>query len=144
MNAGWSKTLARELAPDHGVALSRQVGAEAERAGLLALAQSARIREIDCLLRANGGVEAASLAQTLLERLPHCHPSDLYLAEAWWVAYQALEADPQRRGKAREALQRGTAWIRDVAARHVPDEFRDSFLNRNAVNRSLLASATRT
>ena len=45
--------------------------------------------------------------------------------------------------EARQIVARGTAWLRDTAERRVPPEFRDSFLNRNAVNRELLRLATR-
>jgi hypothetical protein len=135
--------LARELAPDEGVALSRQTRAEATRLGLLALAQSARIREVDGLVRAGDGVAGAALAETVLAQLEACHPSDLYLAEAWSTAHRALDSDPATRDAAREALRRGQAWVREVAAHHVPEEFRDSFLHRNPVNRFLLTASSR-
>jgi len=34
-------------------------------------------------------------------------------------------------------------WVETTAREHVPDEFRDSFLNRNPVNRELLRAASR-
>ncbi len=142
LRMGAQLDLARELAPADGVALSRRLVAEAERADLLALAQTARIREIDCLLRANAS-EAASLAQQVLDRLEACHPSDVYCAEAWWAAFRAFEAAPACRSRAREVLQRAVAWINEVAAHNVPAEFCDSFLNRNPVNRALLTASTR-
>ena len=143
LRMGAQLDLARELAPDEGVALCRQTRAEATRLGLLALAQSARIREVDGLVRAGDRVAAAALAQTVLAQLDECHPSDLYLAEAWSTAHRALDADPAARGAAREALRRGQAWVREVAVHHVPEEFRDSFLHRNPVNRSLLTASSR-
>jgi DNA-binding SARP family transcriptional activator len=143
LRMGAQLDLARELAPTDGAALSHQVGAEAERADLLAIAQTARIREIDCLLRANDRAQAASLAQAMLERLQDCHPSDVYLAEVWWAAFRAFDAAASHRSKAREVLHRGVAWINEVAAHNVPDAFRDSFLSRNPVNRALLTAATR-
>ena len=45
--------------------------------------------------------------------------------------------------EARQLAARGAAWLRDAAERHVPPEYRDSFLNRNAVNRELLRLAIR-
>ena len=41
------------------------------------------------------------------------------------------------------ALARGAQWVRRVALPHVPDEYRESFLQRNASNRLLLAAADR-
>ena len=45
--------------------------------------------------------------------------------------------------EARQLAARGAAWLRDTAERHVPPEFRDSFLNRNAVNLELQRLAIR-
>lgn len=143
LRIGAELDLARELPPDEAVALSRRLCAEAKHAGLLALAQNARIREIDALMRANDGAAAAARAQAMLEHLADCLPSDLYVAEAWWVAYRALQVDARTREQGRQAMQCGVAWVRETAARHVPSEYRDSFLNRNPLNRALLAAATR-
>ena len=41
------------------------------------------------------------------------------------------------------ALAHGAQWVRRVALPNVPEEFRDSFLLRNPVNRALLAAADR-
>jgi hypothetical protein len=41
------------------------------------------------------------------------------------------------------ALARGALWVRRTALPHVPEAFRDSFLQRNPTNRSLLAAADR-
>jgi hypothetical protein len=41
------------------------------------------------------------------------------------------------------ALARGAQWVRRVALPQVPEEFRDSFLQRNPSNRALLAAADR-
>ena len=142
LRLGAQLDLARELTPSAGLALSRQVGAEAGRLNLLALAQSACIREVDCLLRADKAVQAAARAQSMLVDLRERHPTDLYLAEAWWFAFRALDAVPGCEAQAREALLQGVAWINETA-RNVPDEFRDSFLHRNPINRAILTTATR-
>ena len=52
----------------------------------------------------------------------------------------------QQAGLAREARSlalRGESWLNDVAARHVPPEFRESFLERHPVHREVLALARR-
>lgn len=45
--------------------------------------------------------------------------------------------------KADELLFKGREWLRSTAAEHVPEPFRDSFLNRQPVHRELLAVASR-
>ena len=45
--------------------------------------------------------------------------------------------------KADELLFKGREWLRATAAEHVPEPFRDSFLNRQPVHRELLAVASR-
>jgi hypothetical protein len=64
----------------------------------------------------------------------------MYRAEAWWVAHQALAAAGQRED-AERALRAGERWLREAALPQVPPAFIDGFLNRNAVNRALLAAA---
>ena len=65
-------------------------------------------------------------------------PWDMYVPEAWSIARRVyLEAgDPDA---ARTALRRALTWI-EAALADVPDEFRDSFRHRNAVNEGLLAA----
>ena len=41
------------------------------------------------------------------------------------------------------ALAHGAQWVRRVALPNVPEEFRDSFMQRNPTNRALLAAARR-
>jgi hypothetical protein len=45
--------------------------------------------------------------------------------------------------RADEVLVQGCEWLRTTAAEHVPESFRDSFLNRQPVHRELLALASR-
>ena len=47
----------------------------------------------------------------------------------------------QRHAEADTALQAGCGWVARACAQRVPDEFRNSFLQRNEVNRELLALA---
>ena len=41
------------------------------------------------------------------------------------------------------ALAHGAQWVRRIALPNVPDEYRDSFMQRNPTNRALLAAADR-
>jgi len=111
----WATTRER-----HGVALSGHV-----RAAACALALGAPARALP-------HVEAARrLATRYL-------PDSFYLPELWLVSAQAF-ATLGREPAARRAAADGQAWVREVHDSHVPAEFRDSFLHRNAVNRQLLA-----
>lgn len=62
-------------------------------------------------------------------------------AEPWLHLARALHAagDPQAGAVARQ----GADWVRSTAQEQVPEPFRDSFLQRNPVNRDLLAVAAR-
>lgn len=64
-------------------------------------------------------------------------PAELWLhcARALWAAGQTEHA--------RALLSEGCDWVQRTAREHVPEAFRDGFVNRNAVNRELLALAAR-
>jgi len=84
---------------------------------------------------------AAAAAHELLALLDEGYvPDFVYTPEAWLVAGQAL----QRAGdaaRAQAALAAGQHWVRSVALPQVPAPFIDSFLQRNPVNRALLAAS---
>jgi tetratricopeptide (TPR) repeat protein len=63
----------------------------------------------------------------------------VYRGAQWWLAYEAVRDVDE--ALARQALREGVDWINTVARYHVPEPFRDSFLNRNRFNRALLAAA---
>ncbi len=67
-------------------------------------------------------------------------PTSLYRARVGWAAVRVLLAlrDPQ----AHTLLASEVAWVRQTASSHVPAAFCASFLERNPVNRDLLAAAT--
>jgi DNA-binding SARP family transcriptional activator/tetratricopeptide (TPR) repeat protein len=84
---------------------------------------------------------AAEHARRALALLRTREPDSLYPGEVWLAAFHALrEAAPD---EAAQALANGVTWVRDTAQKRVPEQFRDSFLHRNPVNRELLTSATR-
>ncbi len=105
----------------------------AMKAGLLrALAQS----------RSGDRAAAAAQMRELVARLPEVQPADLYLGEAWWIAARVFDANGDD-DDALLALAHGMQWVRRQALPQVPEAFRDSFLQRNASNRALLAAADR-
>jgi tetratricopeptide (TPR) repeat protein len=92
--------------------------------------------------RAGHTAEAAAAMRELVSEMSRMPPVDLYRGEAWWLAAQVFDAAGDS-AQALLALAQGTDWVRRVALPHVPDEFRDSFLQRNPSNRALLAAADR-
>ncbi|MBK9572097.1 MAG: AAA family ATPase [Rhodoferax sp.] len=63
-------------------------------------------------------------------------------AEPWLHCARALHAAGDT-AQAMQLLATGRDWLQHTARQHVPEPFRDSFLNRNPVNRELLALASR-
>jgi hypothetical protein len=119
-----------------------QVVRRAELAQYPGVALKARWLRVDALRRSGRARQAARLARALLTRVGSIQPSDMHLPQIWWIAHAALAAAGDAEAAA-AALQAGAHWIGTVALPHVPDEFRASFLERNAINRHLLAAAAR-
>jgi DNA-binding SARP family transcriptional activator len=93
---------------------------------------------------AGAAVQARALATVLAEgtRTLERPPLLLYAPEYYLILFRAFTAAGDD-AAARDAVARGAAWIHDTALPHVPAEFRDGFLERNEVNRNLLALARR-
>ena len=119
-----------------------QVLAEAETHHLRGVRLSALIRL--CALSAAAGPSPAAVesAEAALALAATSHPDELYRGELWLLAGRAFErsGDTTRAG---ELFAAGARWVHEVTQQHVPAEFKDSFLTRNAVNRELLAAARR-
>jgi len=123
-------------------ALCAEVRRMAESLEYEGVAVKARLWGARHMLR-NG--DAQTSAAELHEVLPHLdtvRPADMYFPEAWWIAFEVFEANHET-AAGTAALKRGFDWIHETALPNVPDEFRDSFLDRNPVNRAILTTATR-
>jgi hypothetical protein len=102
----------------------------------------AHVRAAGCAL-ALGAVDRAEPQIVAALRLFADHePDNFYRAELWWVATQVFRA-ANRGARADRMLADGRDWITRIASEHVGAQYRDSFLNRNPVNRALLAAASR-
>jgi tetratricopeptide (TPR) repeat protein len=134
-------TLAKLAPPDEAVAICAALWPEVEASQHRGVALSCCARYADSLRRAGRPEEAAVMARSSLERMRHANPT-LYRPEIWWIAHRALDAAGDH-AAALTALRCARDWIADIGQRHVPEAFRDSFLNRNTVNRHLLAAAHR-
>jgi DNA-binding SARP family transcriptional activator len=87
-------------------------------------------------------VAASSARAALVLIAEGCAPESMYRPEANLVAGRAL-AQAGAHAEAAAAIRAGSDWVRSHALPHVPVSFLDSFLNRNPVNRDLLAAAAR-
>jgi tetratricopeptide (TPR) repeat protein len=116
-----------------------QLANDLEFAGV---AMKARLRRAQALSRAGQTHDAAVAMRGLVEQMASLQPADMYVGEAWWIAAQVFDANGDG-DHSLLALARGAQWVRRVALPNVPEEFRDSFLSRNPVNRALLAAADR-
>lgn len=114
----------------------------AEETEYLGIAAKARLMRANHTLRAGEAALAAACLRDLPAHLDGVRPADTYPAEEWWIAHEVFMAAGDRAAAA-EALGRGVDWIQRTALPNVPDEFKDSFLNRNPVNRAILTTASR-
>jgi DNA-binding SARP family transcriptional activator len=133
-----------ELASPAPAALARasDILRQAERAGHLGTALATRIRLAHFAFEAGDQALALNTVREALETDPAVEPNDLYRGELWLVAARIMLAGG-RDAEARQVLHDAAQTIRRIADESVPAEFRDSFLNRNPINRQLLTLATR-
>ena len=115
--------------------------AEGERLGHLGTALAARIRAAEMASRIDPA-RAAREALAALELANERQTTALLPAELWLQCGRALVTAGDT-ARAAEVLSRGRAWLRATALEQVPEPFRHSFLQRNPVNRELLALASR-
>jgi hypothetical protein len=129
-------------APDESLVLVRDVVAAARRAEFRGLEASALSRLALAEMQ-TGNVDGAVTHARLAVELAAGHGTEdlswpAIVRNAAAVLHQAGLVE-----EARRLAALGVAWLRDTAERHVPPEFRDSFLNRNACNLELQRLATR-
>ena len=130
------------LDPTAAVARCDEVQRLAGALEFAGVAMRASLLRAAALHRGDEAMKAAALLRTLLPRLGEVQPADMYVPEAWWIAVQAFDACGAS-DEATMALAQGIRWIRQHALPHVPEAFRDSFMQRNPVNRAMLAAASR-
>ena len=112
-----------------------------ERHGAL-LALHVHVARAACSQGLTDAAAAAARAAAALLEAGYA-PESMYRPEAHLVVWQTLtQAQAHAEAEADAARRAGTDWIRSRALPEVPAPFLHSFLNRNAVNRALLAAAT--
>lgn len=113
-----------------GLARERQLG------GLRLAAQTLLVEHALALDRLDVVADEVPLMLTLRETY---ESHAMYRGRTGLAAWRAMVALGD--GRAAALLTQEQAWVRQAAARQVPAAFRESFLERNPVNRALLAAA---
>jgi len=116
-----------------GAAESLEYGGIATKARLLAA--RATLEGGDRMLAGRRWTELQATLQTL-------QPADCYPLEPAAIGIAILAANGDS-AAADAVLAAALAWLRQTALPQVPDAFRESFLQRNPVNRALLAAESR-
>lgn len=133
--------LATKLDESHAMALVEGSTRQAEELGLgayLAGLWLARAEQLHRRGDRSGAHEACDRATEAIANFD----ADAY-RPALLFQLLKLEESLGRPERAATCLREATVWIRRAEDMHVPAEFRDSFLNRNPVNRQLLTLASR-
>lgn len=136
----WTLVATDLVEPQEGQVLANDLARWAREHERLGLALAAHGRAARCEL-ALGQLDLATVSiEAALALAREVQPDLYYLPELWWVAAEvhAATGQPARR---RDALHTGAEWVRRVAREHVPEPFRESFLQRNPINAQLLQGA---
>jgi hypothetical protein len=120
-----------------------ELAAAARQHELFGVLAALHVHEARAAVALGQNARAQQAAQALTELLDEGYaPEFTYLPEAWLVAAEAFEQAGEP-AAARRARSAGVAWVQAQALPQVPAPFIDSFLQRNPVNRRLLALAGR-
>jgi tetratricopeptide (TPR) repeat protein len=128
--------------PEEGESMATAVAAWAAARERFGMAIVAHVRAAGCALALGAVDRAEPQIEAALRLFADHEPDNFYRAELWWVATQVFRA-ANRGARADRMLADGRDWITRIASEHVGAQYRDSFLNRNPVNRALLAAASR-
>lgn len=133
---------ARDIAPDQAMVLCERASEQARLNGhvgiVLHAVALAAARAAECGAAGAAGRFAAE-AMTLARQF---WPIGMSMAEVMWSIHRGFAAARNPDGAA-EALARGIHWVEVLARPNVPAEFRESFLHRNPIHRTLLTAAKR-
>lgn len=120
-----------------------QLCAQAEEVGCTGIAQHARFVAVDLLRRSGNPSAAVEILDIALTDIDSRRPVFMYWGRVWLIAHEAL----REAGRAQEsdrALSTGVQWVLETALANVPAPLRFAFVERNAINRSLLRLAGRS
>jgi len=126
--------------PDEGEALSTGLAAWASVRGRYGLALSGHVRAAACALAQGAASRALPHAEAAWHLIAEHHPENRYVGEVWLTVGRVFAA-LKRDAEATRVIEQGCAWVKHIAAVHVPEAFVESFLHRNPINRDLLLAA---
>jgi hypothetical protein len=114
----------------------------AERREYGGLVMKAKLLAAQATLRSGDRASAVARWNDLQRFLATLHATDCYPPRAAAIGRDILLACGDA-DQAAQLLATAVAWIRETALPQVPDAFRESFLDRNPVNRALLTAESR-
>lgn len=124
------------MTPSEGYAFALELRTQALARQMPTQVLEAEVRCADTARALGQHALAAQHARAALQRMRETLPTTLYRADVWLSAAEAFsETAP---AEFRQVVNDAERWIRTTARDQVPEEFRDSFLNRNPTNRALL------
>ena len=127
------------MPPNESLELAKQVLETAREGGLNGLALGALTRCAQACLKLNKSKQALEYSNEAIKMLTTYDLTNFYLGEIHLTHYQSLKACKDKTAK--DYLRQTLAWLMDVADKHVPSEYRESFLNNNPVNKAILEAA---
>jgi DNA-binding SARP family transcriptional activator len=133
---------AESLDPAEALAICDAEARAAEAREYGGIAMKARLLAAQAAFRAGDTASALARWNELESLLPTLYVIDCYPPTTAAVGREILLAQRQAE-RATSVVAAAVAWIRQTALPQVPEAFRDSFLDRNPVNRALLTAHTR-
>ena len=106
------------------------------------IAMKGRVLAARAALRAGDAASAAARWRDVEQLLPARQAADSYPLTAPAIGVEILLAGGERE-RAAAVLANALAWLRKTALPQVPEAYRESFLQRNPVNRALLGTEAR-
>ena len=129
------------MAPGQALTELAAVVADSRRMGYQGVALAAQLRACEIAAQ-HEPARAARLARQAVMLGSHVEAESLPRADRWLQPARALEAAGEIEEAAELALL-GNAWLQDTVERHVPERWRESFLERNPSHEQLRAIASR-
>jgi tetratricopeptide (TPR) repeat protein len=134
--------LCEHVEPGEAAALARAGIVKAESLQQQIHVWTLKVALIDALTRSGRAREAVPFALEVMERFAEEAPAGRYPPDYWRHAHACLAAAGHH-SAARQALQRGVRWIREVGLANLPPMWHDGFRHRQLANVALLAAAAR-
>jgi len=128
--------------PDAAVALCARAIEHAQHRQLNGIRLHALCVAAAKAAEANDLARASAWAADALDMSRTIFPTGMGASCFYWTLYRSFDACGLQ-AQAETALREGLHFVNEIALPNVPDEFKDSFLNRNPANRGIRTTATR-